>query len=220
MRYLKSTLSDKGSALSRVIARIKQLTYYFCGMLDIPRPKTYNRVDMRKTQTVNNMTHIGRTAKADFPDDGARNVLVKIDTGADASSIWASDIFVDDEYQLHFTLFAKESPYYSGTRHVTSTYKVSLVRNSTGNRQVRYRVRLPIVLAGRRVRGSFTLADRSHSEYPVLIGCKLLNKKFLVDVSRGYRKKNKVGTLNRELRANPKQFFEKHHLNKGEVYHL
>ncbi len=217
MRYLKSTLSDKGSALSRVIARIKQLTYYFCGMLDIPHPKTYNRVDMEKTQTVNDMTHIGRTAKAHFPDDGARDVLVKIDTGADSSSIWASDIFIDDEYRLHFTLFAEGSPYYSGARHMTSTYKVSLVQSSTGHRQVRYRVWLTVVLAGRRVRGSFTLADRSHSEYPVLIGCKLLNKKFLVDVSRGDRKKNKVDTLNRELRANPKQFFEKYHLNEGEV---
>ncbi len=158
-------------------------------------------------------TVVGRTAKADFPLDGIRGVDVKIDTGADTSSIWASEIYVDDDHRLHYVLFAKGSLYYSGKKHVTSVYTVVSVYSSTGHNQVRYRVSMPVKLQGRLVRGSFTLTDRSHSTYPVLIGCKLLNKKFIVDVSRGdmkYRIRRGEG-LASKFKENPKAFYEQYH---------
>ncbi|MFZ1459068.1 MAG: RimK/LysX family protein [Candidatus Saccharimonadales bacterium] len=157
------------------------------------------------------LTVIGRTAKALFPSDGMRQVPVKIDTGADSSSIWASELSIDKDHYLHFVLFAKGSPYYTGVQHRTKSFTVNLVRSSSGHRQVRYRVRLPIVIAGRRLRGSFTLADRSLNTYPVLIGCTLLNKKFLVDVSKGVISREKPTALNDELSRDPEAFFEKYH---------
>ncbi len=169
------------------------------------------------------MTIIGRTAKAGFPAEGIRGVPVKIDTGADSSSIWASELYIDDENVLHFVLFAKDSVFYSGNRHSTSAYKVRFVRSSNGQAQIRYSVKLAIVIAGRKVRGSFTLANRSDNNFPVLVGCKLLYRRFLVDVSRGKIRpdgqKETTNTLNAEMQKNPKQFFEKYHLlnERGDI---
>lgn len=168
-------------------------------------------------------TIIGRTAKASFPAEGIRGVPVKIDTGADSSSIWASQLHIDDDFTLHFVLFAKHSPFYSGVKHSTKLYKVRLIRSSNGTTQIRYSVKLTVVLGGRKVRGSFTLADRSQNTYPVLVGNKLLYRKFLVDVSRGNirtdTQKVKSNTLNQELALDPKAFFEKYHFDnqRGDI---
>lgn len=168
-------------------------------------------------------TIIGRTAVARFPKEGDVDVPVKVDTGADTSSIWASDIFVDEDGVLHFTLFDVESPYYSGKRHKTKNYDVRLVRSSNGIAQVRYRVKLSIHIADRQVKGTFTLADRSKNTYPILIGCKLMHNKFLVDVSIAKPKQaadhETSMMLTKELKKNPKAFFEKYHMNnkRGDI---
>ena len=162
---------------------------------------------------------IGRTAKVHFPRDGIKNVPAKIDTGADTSSIWASELHIDDKHELSLVLFAKGSPYYTGIRHKTRTFSVNLIRSSNGTRQIRYRVHLTIEVSGRKVRGSFTLADRSHNSFPVLIGCTLLKDKFMVDVSKGKYKKEKPNTLHEEFEKDPKAFFEKYHATnqRGDV---
>jgi hypothetical protein len=50
---------------------------------------------------------------------------------------------------------------------------------------MRYVVKLQLKLGGKTIVGTFTLSDRSKKTYPILIGRKLLNRKFLVDVSKG-----------------------------------
>jgi hypothetical protein len=59
------------------------------------------------------------------------------------------------------------------------------VANSFGHREMRYVVKLQLKLGGKTIVGTFTLSDRSKKTYPILIGRKLLNRKFLVDVSKG-----------------------------------
>lgn len=168
-------------------------------------------------------TIIGRTAMARFPKEGDIDIPVKVDTGADTSSIWASDIYVDGDGVLHFTLFDVGSPYYSGKRHKTKRFDVRLIRSSNGAAQVRYRVQLRIRIAGRLVRGTFTLADRSKNTYPILIGCKLMHNKFLVDVSIAKPKQpanhDISMQLTKELKKDPKAFFEKYHMNntRGDI---
>lgn len=176
-----------------------------------------------KDMAVKEKTIIGRIAQASFPASSIHDVPVKIDTGADTSSVWASELHIDDDFTLHYALFAKGSPYYTGKLISTKAYKVTLVRSSNGTQQIRYSVKMTIVLGGRRVRASFTLADRSNNTYPVLIGNRLLYRKFLVDVSYGTIRKDKertkINALNDELALNPKEFFEKYHLHntRGDV---
>lgn len=169
-------------------------------------------------------TIIGRTATAAFPAEGIRDVPVKIDTGADGSSIWASDLNIDEKGVLRFTLFGIGSPYYSGQQHSTKQYAARLIRSSNGQAQIRYKVTLSIVLAGKKIRGTFSLADRSQNTYPVLVGCKLLNKKFLVDVSKHSdikppKTSESTLMLTKELKKNPRAFFEKYHIDnhRGDI---
>ena len=162
---------------------------------------------------------IGRTAHIVIPSEGVRSIRVKIDTGADRSSIWASNIAMSDDGELSFTLFAPESKYYSGTVYRTKNFEASRVRSAHGGLQVRFRIHLTIILGGKKIRGTFTLADRSKNKYPALIGCKILNKKFLVDVSKGLIRENRTDELTQELKCDPKAFFEKYYHNnpRGDV---
>ena len=162
---------------------------------------------------------IGRTAHIVIPSEGARSIRVKIDTGADRSSIWASNIAMSDDGELSFTLFAPESKFYSGTVYRTKNFEASRVRSAHGDLQVRFLTHLTIILGGKKIRGTFTLADRSKNRYPALIGCKILNKKFLVDVSKGFIRENRSDDLAQELKRDPKAFFEKYYHNnpRGDI---
>lgn len=132
------------------------------------------------------LTIIGRAEKATFPELGAKRVPVKIDTGADACSIWAH---VTDEKDgvLRVIFFGPDSEYYDGKEHIfrKKDYSLTRVSSSFGQRELRYKVKLQIVIKGRTIRGTFTLSDRSKKLYPILIGRSLLRHKFLVDVAKG-----------------------------------
>lgn len=144
---------------------------------------------------------------------GIEKVPAKVDTGATISSIWASDIKITPDNQLEFCLFAPSSPFYTGERITTAEYSVRKVRNSTGQETIRYMIQLPTTIKGKKIRITYTLSDRSRNDFPVLIGRRALNKKFLVDVSQlavPYPSKPINGKLNRELQANPQEFHQKY----------
>jgi len=132
------------------------------------------------------LTIIGRAERADLLDLEVSRVPVKVDTGADASSIWAHSIEKRGD-KLYVVFFGKDSDYYTGKEHAFSEgeYSVTRVANSFGHRELRYKVKLRIKLKGRIINGTFTLSDRSQKLYPILIGRSLLTKKFIVDVSKG-----------------------------------
>jgi hypothetical protein len=48
---------------------------------------------------------------------------------------------------------------------------------------MRYRIEMPIKVAGKTVRAGFYLSDRSANDFPILLGRRTIKKKFLVDVS-------------------------------------
>lgn len=129
---------------------------------------------------------IGRVEKVALPAFGIKNIYAKVDTGADLSSIWATDI-VEKDSLLHFKIFGKASPLYTGEEVVIEKphYLLTRVTNSFGHSELRYVVKLQLKLKDKLVRATFTLSDRSNKTYPILIGRKLLNRRFLVDVSKG-----------------------------------
>src|SRR5579862_4111574 len=129
---------------------------------------------------------IGRVERVSLPTLGLKNVPAKIDTGADASSIWCSKIEIVDS-NLHCVFFGKGSPFYSGETVVFKKKDIDLTRvaNSFGHRELRYKVKIPMEIKGRTIKATFTLTDRSTKLYPILIGRSMLRNKFIVDVSRG-----------------------------------
>ncbi len=144
---------------------------------------------------------------------GIKNIPAKIDTGADSSAIWASNIDMQENGTLAFTLFDKKSPYYTGGKYETNNYKAKSVRSSHGDKQIRYRVSLPITIGGKTFETTFTLANRSRNNFPVLIGRRTLKGNFLVDVTKENIKRPKAvktSILNQELENNPYEFHQKY----------
>ena len=129
---------------------------------------------------------IGRAEQISLPELGVSKVYAKTDTGADLSTIWATRIR-EEEGVLKFRLFSKKSPHYTGiTIKVQSPdYLLTRVASSFGHKELRYVIKIKIKVKGKTVRATFSLSDRRKKNYPILIGRKLLNGKFIVDVSKG-----------------------------------
>jgi len=160
------------------------------------------------------LTVVGKTTHVDLVGH-ASDVPAKVDTGADSSSVWATNIQIDEQGTLHFTLFGEGSPYYTGEAISTDDFSAAEVRSSTGHTQIRYRVAMSVRIEGKRIRAVFNLSDRSRNEYKILIGRRTLTGKFLVDVSKGERPQKVFNeeSINAELKKNPRAFFEKYHTN-------
>ena len=129
------------------------------------------------------LTHISNTEIVSFPDYSIDSVIAKIDTGADSSAIWASNI-TEHNGELSFSLFGPGFRYYSGEIIKTKQYSLVTIKNSFGQKEVRYRVYIRVLLANRLINTKVTLANRSSNKFPILIGRRTLRGKFLVDVSR------------------------------------
>lgn len=163
---------------------------------------------------------VGRNEPVDFAGV-RRDVPAKIDTGADSSSVWVSNIRVDKHGILRFNLFGEESPYFTGKTIKREHYRVAMVRSASGHEQLRYRTQLSLRIAGRRIRATFNLADRSKNRFPVLIGRRTLSGKFVVDVSKVkyhdaekiFAKENQI--LNKKLSKDPYRFYKKHYKKTG-----
>jgi len=158
---------------------------------------------------------IGSTEYIDVA--GFSGIPAKIDTGADASAIWASHINMSEDGVLTFCLFGEESPLYTGKTLQAVDYTARTIRSSHGDEQVRYKVRLPIRIGGREFTTTFSLANRSRNTFPALIGRHTIEGKFLVDVSKSsvkHLRKPKPSKLHHELKTNPYEFHQKY-IKKG-----
>ncbi len=94
--------------------------------------------------------------------DGERKIKARIDTGATKSSIdtnLAADL------------------------HLGPVIKSKMVKSAHGNK-VRPVIECEIEIAKNNLKAEFTLAERSHMKYRVLIGQNVLKKGFLIDPSK------------------------------------
>ena len=85
--------------------------------------------------------------------------------------------------------------------------------SAMGQEQIRYRVHLPIKINGRTINVLFSLSDRSRNSFPILIGRRTLQGKFVVDVSLPdvdceIRPKQKLDLD--EFKKNPYKFHKKY----------
>ncbi len=129
-------------------------------------------------------TTIGRNVRVDIVDADIEGLLMKVDSGAYSSSVWATNIRVENDV-LYFTLLGPASHFYNGKELSTKEFRLVDIENSFGHKQQRYIVLLKVRIAGRVVRSGFTLADRSAKIYSGLIGRRMLTSRFLVDASQG-----------------------------------
>jgi len=93
---------------------------------------------------------------------GKKSVIAKIDTGATKSSI---DTSLAAELKLGPVIKSK------------------LVKSAHGSK-LRPIIEATIELAGKKIKSEFTLADRAHMKYRVLIGQNILKDGFLIDPTK------------------------------------
>ncbi len=131
------------------------------------------------------LKHIGRVEEIVLPVVyGQDKIKARIDSGATVASLWASNI-EERSGRLYYTLFGPSSALYNGKVHYTDQFSKRIVTSSMGHTQERYQIKTSIIIKGKRIRATFTLADRSKQIYPVLIGRNVLRNKFIIDVSHG-----------------------------------
>ena len=166
----------------------------------------------------NKLDIIGSTAYVTI--NGQANIPAKIDTGADSSSIWASDIDISPDGFLTFKLFSPKSPFYTGEVLRRKQYSAVVVRSATGEEQIRYRTHLSLEINGRKIKALFNLSNRGKNNSPILIGKRTLRGKFIVDVSRApikFGKKVRSRSISAKLKKNPHEFHQKYIKNKGDL---
>ena len=130
---------------------------------------------------------IGRIDKADFPELGLFDLDVKIDTGAYTSSIHCHNIKIIEkrgQIRVHFNLLDPSHSEYDEKEFVLPLHKTKKVKSSSGDSHERTFIKTKIVLYGRSLPIELSLTDRSDMKFPVLLGRKLLKRRFVVDVSR------------------------------------
>lgn len=130
-------------------------------------------------------TIIGRREWASLPAFGLKRVKVKIDTGAYSSSIHVSSVQEIDGV-LHVVFLDNEHPEFHSNAHSFTEFRKKKVKSSNGHVQERYFIRTKIELAEKTLLTEFSLTERKGMRYPILIGRKTLNKRFIVDPSLKY----------------------------------
>ena len=130
---------------------------------------------------------IGRRDRIDLPEIDLMDIETKIDTGASTSALHVRGIQTFEKEGEKWVLFRMRHPSHPSFNNLRYEFKVQdykRVRNSSGKVDWRYTIRTRVILFEKAYKVEFTLTDRSKMECPVLLGRKLLYRKFIVDVSQ------------------------------------
>jgi hypothetical protein len=130
---------------------------------------------------------IGRVDKANFPKLSLTEIDVKVDSGAYTSSIHCSNIkevIIDGENLIQFTLLDPEHPFYNNKEFTSKNYSPKIVKSSNGISEKRFMIQTEIVIFNTTFPIYLTLSERKDMKFPVLLGRKFLNKKFIIDTAK------------------------------------
>lgn len=150
--------------------------------------------------TEKDKTIIGRAEKVTFPTLGGEILYARIDTGAKTSSIWAT--YARESPEGLIVRFAEPGHPVYEHEQLFPHYDRVRVASSMGHQQVRYKIKIPVIIRKRRILATFTLADRASQVYPVLVGRSTLMHKFIVDVSMGTPLRDAERERSEQLQAN------------------
>jgi hypothetical protein len=129
---------------------------------------------------------IGSKDIIDFPEINFQNIPCKIDTGAQSCSIHCERIRlkeINGKEVLSVRFLDPSIPQYKRKDFTFEKFTEKKIRNSFGDTEYRYLIPLKISLFGEIIETEFSLADRAMMRFQVLLGKKLLFRKYVVDVS-------------------------------------
>ena len=130
---------------------------------------------------------IGRVDKADFPELSLSEIDLKVDSGAYTSSIHCSnikEIVLNDESLIQFTLLDPEHPFYNNKEFTFKNYSSKIVKSSNGISEKRFMIQTEIIIFNTTFPIYLTLSERKDMKFPILLGRKFLNRKFVIDTAK------------------------------------
>ncbi len=146
----------------------------------------FQNVYKLQIKTVKKKITIGKKDKADFLELGLYDIDIKIDTGAYTSSIHCHKIKEIEEEGVRYIEFQLLDPNhkdYKYKKFKVKKFKEKKIKSSNGSEEKRYIIKTKILIFNKSYSIELSLSERSEMRFPVLIGRKLLNNKFIVDTS-------------------------------------
>ncbi|KMT63654.1 ATP-dependent zinc protease [Catenovulum maritimum] len=132
---------------------------------------------------------VGVLEQCSLPELGIFDLKVRIDTGAQTSSLHVDNIKTIKKNGKPWVTFDIHPDIYHVEDVVSTTAKlidIRWVKSSNGTRQQRYVVSTPIKLGGRSWSIQITLTDRSDMTYLMLLGREAMQGQLLVDPSASF----------------------------------
>ena len=134
---------------------------------------------------------VGWKENAALPDLNVKNVIAKIDTGANLASIDAADIKIVTRDEVKFVKFKvmKRNNTVRKTSAPLEGYK--RIKSSNGDVEKRPYIKTTLLMDGINKKIELTLTDRGPMDYTMLIGRKALGKRWVVNPSISFLTKSK-----------------------------
>ena len=134
---------------------------------------------------------VGWKENAALPDLSVKNVIAKIDTGANLASIDASDIKIVTRDKIKYVKFKvmKRNNTVRKTSAPLEGYK--RIKSSNGDVEKRPYIKTTLLMDGISKKIELTLTDRGPMDYTMLIGRKALGKRWVVNPSISFLTKSK-----------------------------
>lgn len=130
---------------------------------------------------------LGRKDIVSFPKFKLKNVPVKIDSGAYSSSMHCHSIRLVKEggkELLEVVFLDPAIEGYTGDVFRFEQFHRKVVKSSNGISEERFFVKGTVRLFNEPVETLFSLTERTGLRNPILLGRRLLNKRYLIDTSR------------------------------------
>ena len=132
---------------------------------------------------------VGWKENAALPDLNVKNVIAKIDTGANLASIDAADIKIVSRDKVKYVKFKvmKRNNTVRNTSAPLEGYKI--IKSSNGDVERRPYIKTTLLMDGITKKIELTLTDRGPMEYTMLIGRKALGRRWVVNPSISFSTK-------------------------------
>lgn len=143
-------------------------------------------------------TLIGKCEYISFPQLRLRNIEAKVDTGAFTTALHCHDIVekeVNGKRVLSFKLLDPLHPDYSNREQVCEVYEKAIIKNSFGESEERFVIKTQVKIGKKKILAKVSLTNRGNMRYPVLLGRRILKRRFIVDVSEEFLLKPKLPTI-------------------------
>ena len=133
---------------------------------------------------------VGWKENAALPDLSVKNVIAKIDTGANLASIDASDIKIVTRDKIKYVKFKvmKRNNTVRKTSAPLEGYK--RIKSSNGDVEKRPYIKTTLLMDGISKKIELTLTDRGPMDYTMLIGRKALGRRWVVNPSISFLTNN------------------------------